>query len=155
MENTNTPISTYKTELKFRQKGSNDNYNVLCPIKEFPDLIGQPELIEVTTMSDRSQKFIPGVEQLEALAFTANYTKAAFQKLWDMRGTEHDFAVYFGDEGKDGIFELSGQLSPSVPGAAVNEAVDMTITIYPSSEIVFKNSVAGVSRASTYMPNQY
>ena len=139
-------ISTYKVFLMKRNK-ENNQYEKLVDIKATPDLIGQPEQIEVTTMSDRSQKFIPGVEQMEALAFTCNYTKADFKKLWDMRNQEGEFAVFFGGEeqyngetkptGTDGVVTFKGTLSPSIPGASVNEGVDITINFFVSSELVW------------------
>ena len=33
-------------------------------------------MLETTTLSDNMQTYIPGVQSLDALEFTANYTKA-------------------------------------------------------------------------------
>ena len=87
---------------------------------------------------------LPGVQSLDALEFTANYTKVDFTKLKALEGQEIDFAVWFGgtDEGNtltptgsDGKFEFKGQLSVFPVGGGVNEVVDMTITIAPSTPI--------------------
>jgi hypothetical protein len=134
-------ISTYKI---FLMKKENDAYEKLIDIKEFPDLGGSPEMLETTTLSDSMQTYIPGIQSLDALEFTANYTKADFTKLKALDGVENDYAVWFGGTesggvltptGSDGKFEFKGQLSVFPVGGGVNEVVDMTITIAPSTPI--------------------
>lgn len=134
-------ISTYKIFLM--QKVS-DAYQKLIDIKDFPDLGGAPEMLETTTLSDKMQTYIPGIQSLDALEFTANYTKDDFMKLKDLEGVEHDYAVWFGGieeagvltpTGTDGKFEFKGQLSAFPVGGGVNEVVDMTVTIAPSTPI--------------------
>lgn len=86
-------ISTYKI---FLMKKSTSTYEKLIDIKEFPDLGGAPEMLETTTLSDNMQTYIPGVQSLDALEFTANYTKEDFTKLKALEGQECEFAVWFG-----------------------------------------------------------
>ncbi len=135
-------ISTYKVFLM--KKGSGTSYEKLIDIKDFPDLGGAPEMLETTTLSDNMQTYIPGIQSLDALEFTANYTKTDFEKLKEMEGTETDFAVWFGGTeasgvvtptGDDGKFEFKGKLSVFPVGGGVNEVVGMTITIAPSTPI--------------------
>lgn len=134
-------ISTYKI---FLMSKSGEAYSKLIDIKDFPDLGGSPEMLETTTLSDGMQTYIPGIQSLDALEFTANYTKEDFTKLKAMEGQETDFAVWFGGEvtdnvltptGSDGKFEFKGQLSVFPVGGGVNEVVGMTITIAPSTPI--------------------
>ncbi len=135
-------ISTYKIFLMMKGEGS--TYEKLVDIKDFPDLGGAPEMLETTTLSDKMQTYIPGIQSLDALEFTSNYTKADFTKLKALEGQEKDFAVWFGasetgntltPDGSDGKFEFKGQLSVFPVGGGVNEVVDMTITIAPSTPI--------------------
>lgn len=134
-------ISTYKV---FLMKKAADAYEKLIDIKDFPDLGGAPEMLETTTLSDRMQTYIPGIQSLDALAFTANYTKEDFSKLKALEGVENDYAVWFGGTetagvvtptGTDGKFEFKGQLSAYPVGGGVNEVVDMNVTIAPSTPI--------------------
>ena len=134
-------ISTYKVFLM--QKNAS-NYEKLIDIKEFPDLGGAPEMLETTTLSDPMQTYISGIQSIDSLEFTANYTLAEYQKLKKMEGTEKDFAIWFGGTeagdtvtptGSDGKFAFKGQLSAYVNGGGNNEVVEMTITIAPSSAI--------------------
>lgn len=134
-------ISTYKV---FLMKKTADAYEKLIDIKDFPDLGGAPEMLETTTLSDRMQTYIPGIQSLDALAFTANYTKEDYSKLKALEGVENDYAVWFGGtetagvvtpNGTDGKFEFKGQLSAYPVGGGVNEVVDMNVTIAPSTPI--------------------
>ena len=138
-------ISTYKIFLM--QKTSTD-WEKVVDIKEFPDLGGSPEMLETTTLSDRMQTYIPGIQSLDALEFTTNYTLDDYKKLKAMEGEEKEFAVWFGGTetagtltptGNDGKFQFNGQLSVFPVGGGVNEVVDMTITIPPSTPIVMDN----------------
>lgn len=134
-------ISTYKAFLMHKNAS---NYEKLIDIKEFPDLGGAPEMLETTTLSDRMQTYIPGIQSIDSLEFTANYTLAEYQKLKKMEGTEKEFAIWFGGTeagdtvtptGADGKYAFKGQLSVYVNGGGTNEVVEMTITIAPSSVI--------------------
>ncbi|MBO4973431.1 MAG: hypothetical protein J6D17_01460 [Bacteroides sp.] len=134
-------ISTYKVFLMIKKDAA---YEKLVDIKDFPDLGGEPEMLETTTLSDKMQTYIPGIQNLDALAFTANYTKEKFTELKGMEGTEHDYSVWFGGTeengvvtptGSDGKFDFKGQHSVYAVGGGVNEVVGMNITIAPSTPI--------------------
>lgn len=136
-------ISTYKIFL-MKKASTGDTYEKVIDIKDFPDLGGAPEMLETTTLSDKMQTYIPGIQSLDALEFTANYTKVDFTKLKALEGKEESYAVWFGGTesggvltptGSDGKFEFKGQLSAFPVGGGVNEVVDMTVTIAPSTPI--------------------
>lgn len=137
-------ISTYKIFLMKKAAAPENTWEKLIDIKEFPDLGGSPEMLETTTLSDSMQTYIPGIQSLDALEFSANYTKTDFTALKELEGEEYDFAVWFGGTGEgstltptgsDGKFEFKGQLSVFPVGGGVNEVVSMTITIAPSTPI--------------------
>lgn len=134
-------ISTYKIFLM--QKNA-DAWEKLIDIKEFPDLGGTPEMLETTTLSDKMQTYIPGIQSIDALEFTSNYTLEDYKKLKSLEGQDKEYAVWFGGTeagdtvtptGSDGKFKFNGQLSVFPVGGGVNEVVDMTITIAPSTPI--------------------
>ena len=112
-----------------------DTYEKLIDIKDFPDLGGAPEMLETTTLSDKMQTYIPGIQSLDGLEFTANYTKADFTKLKALEGMDESYAVFFGEDGTDGKFEFKGSLSVFPVGGGVNEVVGMTVSIAPSTPI--------------------
>ena len=127
-------ISTYGISLMYKATDG-DTYTKLIDIKDFPDLGGAPEMLETTTLSDNMQTYIPGIQSLDALEFTANYTLTDFKKIKAMEGKDTAFAVWFGAEGADGKFEFNGQISAFPVGGGVNEVVGMTISIAPSTPI--------------------
>lgn len=136
-------ISTYKVFLMESTDGKT-TWTKVIDIKDFPDLGGTPEMLETTTLSDGMQTYIPGIQSLDALEFTSNYTLEDYRKLKGMKGTEKHFAVWFGGTesgdtvtptGTDGKFKFKGQLSVYPVGGGVNEVVDMKISIAPSTPI--------------------
>lgn len=139
-------ISTYKVFLMkgTTSSGSTTTWEKLIDIKDFPDLGGAPELLETTTLSDKMQTYIPGIQSNDALEFTANYTKADYEALVALADSEEEYAVWFGGtesggvvtpDGSNGKFAFKGTLSVHVVGGGVNEVVDMNITIAPSTVI--------------------
>lgn len=138
-------ISTYKV---FLMKKESEEWTKLVDIKEFPDLGGEPENLETTTLSDKMQTYIPGIQSLDSLSFTANYDFAEFKKLKELEGIDNEYAVWFGGTetaglltptGTDGKFSFNGQLSVFPGGGGTNEVVDMTISIAPSTPITVAN----------------
>lgn len=127
-------ISTYGISLMYKASGASA-YEKLIDIKDFPDLGGAPEMLETTTLSDNMQTYIPGIQTLDALEFTANYTLDDFKTIRNMEGVDTAFAVWFGADGADGKFEFNGQISAFPVGGGVNEVVSMTISIAPSTPI--------------------
>ena len=136
-------ISTIYT---FLMKGTGSTYSKLICISEFPDLGAAPEQIDVTTLCDTSRHFIPGVQANDALTFKAWYTADAYTTLKALAGTDTPYAVWFGGTaadtptGSNGKFSFRGDLRVTVDGGGVNDAVSMTITIYPSTDITFAAS---------------
>lgn len=125
-------------------KGEGSTYAKLLDIKDFPDLGGAPEMLETTTLSDNTQTYIAGIQSLDALEFTANYTLAEFTSLKALEGIDKEYSVWFGGTetggvltptGIDGKFNFNGMLSVFAIGGGVNEVVGMTITIAPSTPI--------------------
>lgn len=141
-------INTYQTYLMHKASAAAD-YTKLVDIKDFPDMGGTPEMLETTTLSDPMQTFIKGIQTLDSsgLQFTCNYTKTDYQTLKALENeTNHEFAVWFGattsgstetPTGSDGKFEFTGSLSVFPTGGGVNEVVNMTVSIAPSSKINF------------------
>ena len=138
-------ISTYKVFL-MHKTSSGDTYTKLIDIKEFPDLGGEPEMLETTTLSDKMQTYIAGIQSMEGLSFSANYDMTEYQKLKALEGKKESYAVWFGGtessgvvtpDGSNGKFAFDGELSVYPVGGGVNEVVGMNITIAPSSPITF------------------
>lgn len=139
------PISTYKTYLMYKPEGASD-YENLCPIKNFPDLGGDPERVDVTTLSDAIRKYVMGVQDLSSFNFNANYIAADYEKIQALTGKQTEFAIWVGattsggvdtPTGANGKWEWTGDIMCYKAGGDVNAAQDMTIVAFPSTEFKF------------------
>lgn len=137
-------ISTYKVFLMHKKDSVGNTYEKLIDIKEFPDLGGDPEMLETTTLSDKMQTYIAGIQSMDALAFTANYTLADYKRLLALANKTESYAVWFGGteegdvltpDGSDGKFKFDGQLVCYPTGGGTNEVVSLNISIAPSTPI--------------------
>lgn len=138
--------STYKTYLMVGT-GSPLSYSEVCPIKSYPDLGGAPDLIDMTTLSNKSKIGVPGIQNNDAMTFEANYNPTVYNELLAYAdGTARNWAVYFGasisgstvtPDGSDGKFTFQGLFDVFVAGGGVNEGRSMTITITPTTDIAF------------------
>lgn len=141
-------ISTYCVFL-MKKESTGNTYSKLIDIKEFPDLGGDPEMLETTTLSDKMQTFIAGIQSMDAMQFTANYTRSEYKELQKLNGKTESYAVWFGGTesggtltptGSDGKFKFDGQLTCYPNGGGVNEVINLTISIAPSTPITLDDA---------------
>lgn len=129
------PSTTIGTYLGIAN--NNTTYNKLIPIKDFPDLGGAPDQVEITDLEDDVQKFLLGVQSMSTLEFTANYIPENYDLVSSLAdGTIRNFCVSFGDTGEYGIFTWSGQITCWITGGGVNAAREMRISISASTKVV-------------------
>lgn len=127
-------ISTYGIELHYKKKADAEGEFVkLYDIKDFPDLIGEPNSLETTTLSDGQQTFIPGIKQGETKAFTSNFTKEDFNTGKELEGQALVYKLVMGTSGMS--FQWEGQHTMGLPGKGVDEVVEMTTNILASTEV--------------------
>jgi hypothetical protein len=107
----------------------------MCPIKDYPDLGGAPELLEVTDLDDDTQRFVLGVQSIGALEFTANYNEDLFAAITANSRTAGYYELDFGTDGADGKFTWQGQHVVFVTGGGVNSPREMKIVIAPTTKV--------------------
>lgn len=125
-------ISSYNCVLKWGESSSLLEKKV--DIKDFPDLIGDPNLLETTTLSDAAQTYIPGIKSMDLMTFTTNFTKTDFQTCKADEGKTLFYSLEFSDGAK---FTWQGQHTMGVPGKGVDEVIEATINIVPSTSVEF------------------
>ena len=123
-------INTYGIELRFGE--SAEAVEKVVDIKDFPDIIGDPEMLETTTLSDKQVTNIPGIRSSDTLTFTCNYTKADFTAVNADAGKALHYALEFSDGSK---FTWEGQHTCGLPGKGVNEVREAVLSIAPSTPI--------------------
>lgn len=126
-------FSTIGTVLEISTDGT--AWEKMCPIQSFPALGGAPEQIEVTDLEDETQTYIPGVQSMEAMEFTANYTFESYTAVKAKENTALYYRIKLGKKGKAGVATWQGQHSVFVNEGEVNGAIAMTISVSPSTKI--------------------
>ena len=124
--------NTIGTILKFGTTAN--SLSELCKIKTYPQLNGEREQIESTDLTDTAQTFVPGVQSVENMQFTANFTTTAYTSLKTNALTDGYFELDFGgNAGAKATWE--GQYDVYVNEGEVNGLIEMTITVYPSTVV--------------------
>lgn len=126
-------INTYGVTLKWGE--SAETVEKVIDIKDFPDLISDPELLETTTLSDAQVTNIPGIKGSDMLTFTYNFTKEDFAAVEADANKPLHYALEFSDGSK---FTWQGQHTSGLPGKGVNEVIDATVNIAASTAVTFE-----------------
>ncbi|MBR5873107.1 MAG: phage tail protein [Oscillospiraceae bacterium] len=99
-------------------------------IKDFPSLLGKRSALETTTLSDDAQTYIAGIrQQEESFDFLANYDATVYQTL-NAIAEAQNCELSFSDGSK---YAWEGTVSVSVNEGGVDEVIEMTISITPST----------------------
>ena len=134
------PYSANETKLSYRTGSS--AFTDIEFLMEVPELGGTPEKIDVTTLSDKVKKYIPG---------TRDYGDLVFKFLYDNTDANANYRVLKGmdDAGTTATFKLaypdgtSHQFDaiPSVKldSGAINGALTFSATMMLQSDIEINN----------------
>ena len=127
-------VITYQTYLMKGTGSGTLTWSKLCDIKDYPDLLENPEQVETTTLSDKIRTYTEGLRSNEMKTFTCNHTKADFDTILALAGVEQNLAVWFGaasdgvtPDGHDGKLEGKGLVSVGLPGAGSGDVRNMTV----------------------------
>lgn len=106
----------------------------LTNLQEIPELGGDTEAIEVTTLADAAHMYTDGIKNYgDSLAFKFLYEKAQFTQL---NGTKE--ASEWKVELPDGATcSFSGTCSVKLDGVGVNAALTYTLSIKPNSAMTW------------------
>ena len=125
-------ISTYNIALSWGE--SAETVAKVIDVKDFPDLLAEPEMLETTTLSDAQVTQIPGIKGASSLVFNYNYTKEDFAKVEADAGKALFYKLTFSDGSE---FTWEGQHTSGLPGKGVNEVVEAQVIIAASTPIEF------------------
>lgn len=123
-------ISSYGVTLKWGE--SAEAVAKVVDIKDFGDLIGEPNMLDTTTLSDAQVTQIPGIRSGDSIPFTCNYTKADFDKVYADEGKDLYYELAFSD---GSAFIWQGQHTVGVPGKGVDEVLEFTINCAASTPV--------------------
>lgn len=106
----------------------------LTNLQEIPDLGGEAEAIEITTLADAAHMYTDGILNYgDSLAFKFLYEKEQFITLSALEDSQ-TWRVVLPD---DTACSFSGTCSVKLDGVGVNAALTYTLAIKPDSEMVW------------------
>jgi hypothetical protein len=113
---------------------SGSSYTALTNLQEIPDLGGDVEAIEITTLADAAHMYTDGLKNYgDSLAFKFLYEGTQFTTLGALKGvTEWQVALPDGE-----TCTFSGTSSVKLDGVGVNAALTYTLAIKPSTEMAW------------------
>ena len=115
-------------------KNGEGEFKELTNLQEIPELGGESEAIEITTLADAAHMYTDGIKNYgDSLAFVFLYEAAQFTELNGLEGAS-DWKVTLPD-GEACTF--SGTSSVKLAGAGVNVALTYTLAIKPNSEMIW------------------
>lgn len=115
-------------DTKLGMKSTGTTYEDLAGLQSVPEIGGDPEQVDVTTLADATKKYITGIQDMDSLEFTFLYDNAIFKKLKSIQtsGKEVDFQITYPD-GSTCTFK--GGITVKMGGAEVNGAFQFTLSV--------------------------
>ena len=120
-------------KLSYKTSGG-ETYTDLTNLQEIPELGGDAESIEITTLADAAHMYTDGILNYgDSLPFVFLYEKTQFTTLQGLTGSV-DFKVSLPD---NSTCSFSGTCSVKLAGVGVNTALTYTLSIKPDSAMVW------------------
>lgn len=131
-------LLTKDTTISYKTSGMSD-FQEIDLLMEVPELGGDPEKVEVTTLKDSVRKYIPGVRDLGDLQFKFLYDNSGPDSNYRIlrKLQEDNELATFKVEYPDGTaHQFDAYVSVKMDAAAVNAAMTFTATMSLQSEII-------------------
>ena len=127
-------MATISKGIKLSYKAAEGSFVELTNLQEIPELGGDAEAIEITTLADAAHMYTDGIKNYgDSLAFKFLYEKAQFTTLNGLTA-----AVEWKVELPDGATcTFSGTGSVKLDGVGVNAALTYTLGVKPTSAMAW------------------
>lgn len=107
----------------------------LTNLMEIPELGGEVEAIEITTLADAAHMYTDGIKNYgDSLAFKFLYEQSQFDDLYNLTGTSMMWEVKLPD---GMVCAFGGTCSVKLDGVGVNAALTYTLSVKPNSEMTW------------------
>ena len=121
-------------DIKLGYDTNGETYTDLTNLQEIPDLGGNADAIEITTLADAAHMYTDGLYNYgESLDFKFLYEKTQFTTLSGLTTTTK-WQVTLPDET---TCKFDGTCSVKLDGVGTNAAMTYTLSIKPSTKMVF------------------
>lgn len=120
-------LLTKDTELSMKTDAA-QGFEVIDGLQAVPEVGGDPEQVDVTTLADATKKYISGIQDMDSLEFTYLYDKAAFTKLKAVQtsGKEAQFKLTYPD---GAVCSFTGGVTVKMGAGEVNGAYQFTLSV--------------------------
>ena len=127
-------MATISKGIKLSYKSGSESFVELTNLQEIPELGGEAEAIEITTLADAAHMYTDGIKNYgDSLAFKFLYEKTQFTTLNGLTG-----GAQWKVELPDGAScTFSGTCSVKLDGVGVNAALTYTLSVKPNSEMTW------------------
>ena len=127
-------MATISKGIKLSYKSGSESFVELTNLQEIPELGGDAEAIEITTLADAAHMYTDGIKNYGySLAFKFLYEKAQFTTLNGLTNT-----IEWKVELPDGAScTFHGTCSVKLDGVGVNAALTYTLSVKPNSEMTW------------------
>lgn len=128
-------MATISKGIKLSYKtASESDYTELTNLQEIPDLGGEAEAIEITTLADAAHMYTDGILNYgDSLAFKFLYDKTQFTTLNSLSGST-SWKVALPD---GATCSFTGTSSVKMDGVGVNAALTYELSIKPNSAMAW------------------
>ena len=121
-------------KLAYKASAEGSTYTDLTDLQEIPDLGGESEAIEITTLDDAAHMYTDGILNYgDSLSFKFLYKKTQFNTLTGLNGSI-GWKVTLPD---NTACTFTGTSSVKLDAVGVNNALTYTLAIKPDSEMVW------------------
>ncbi|MDT2600354.1 phage tail tube protein [Enterococcus hulanensis] len=120
-------LLTKDTTLSMKA-GSESTFAEIEGLQAVPEIGGDPEQVDITTLKDANKKYISGIQDMDSLEFTFLYDKAVFTKLKAVQtaGKEAEFELAYPDGAK---CTFTGGVTVKMGSGEVNGAYQFTLSV--------------------------
>ena len=127
-------MATISKGIKLSYKSGSESFVELTNLQEIPELGGEAEAIEITTLADAAHMYTDGIKNYgDSLAFKFLYEKEQFTTLSGLTNS-----TQWKVELPDGAScTFSGTCSVKLDGVGVNAALTYTLSVKPNSQMTW------------------
>lgn len=120
-------LLTKGTTLSYKA-GEAGTFKKIAGLQAVPQVGGDPEQVDVTTLDDSNKKYIAGIQDMDSLEFTFLYDKDVFTELKALQtaGTSTQFELKYPDDAK---CTFTGDVTVKMGGGEVNGAYQFTLAV--------------------------
>lgn len=117
-----------KDTILSMKAGSESTFAEIEGLQDVPEIGGDPEQVDITTLKDANKKYISGIQDMDSLEFTFLYDKTVFTKLKTVQtsGKEAEFELAYPDGAK---CTFTGGVTVKMGSGEVNGAYQFTLAV--------------------------